>query len=198
METDARAKAAEEAHRTARVEPRRLAAGYFLSRIAPTEAAEAQRSDQAASARRRRVWAGSGDVSAIGRWVGVTALVIVGTALLIVEMTPQTTWQSIGFSADGPLPHALAPLEAVLYFAIPALIGALCRRWQAALVLATLPAWIDLGVFAVAAAGQLGPFYLTQSHPDGAVGTLELFGALGAAGWLARRGALWLESKRPR
>jgi hypothetical protein len=54
-------------------------------------------------------------------------------------------------------------------------------------VLATLPAWLDLGAFAVAVATRFGPFYLGQDvHTISTVGTLELFAALGALGWLAR------------
>jgi hypothetical protein len=130
--------------------------------------------------------------------VAVGILVTGATALLLVALVPQDTWKSMQFPADGPIPHALVPLEAPLFYLIPALVGALCRRWQVALVLATAPAWIDLGVFAVAAAGQLSPFYLVQSHPDGSVGTLELYAALGGVGWLARYAVLFVWRNRAR
>ena len=68
----------------------------------------------------------------------------------------------------------------------PPSAGALSRRWQVAIVLATFPAWLDLGVFSIAAAQRLSPFYIAQDpHASGAVGLLELFAALGALGWLA-------------
>ena len=71
------------------------------------------------------------------------------------------------------------------------------RRWQVAVTLATLPAWLDLGIFAVAASVRIGPYYLVlEPHAVSTVGTLELFAALGALGWLARplviSGLSWL------
>ncbi len=117
----------------------------------------------------------------------LTGLVGCESGLLLISLVPQTMWANLGHP-DGPLPHALFPLVAGLFYVIPLLTGALCRRWPAALVLATLPAWGDLGVFAVAAAPRLGPFYLAQDpHAVGTVGTLELFAALGFLGWIARR-----------
>lgn len=129
-------------------------------------------------------------LATIARRAALATLVIVGVALLVVGMVPQTAWQASGYGTDDPLPPALLPLTTALFYTIPALIGLLCRRWQVALVLATAPAWLDLGIFSVAAAGQLGPFYLVQSHPDGAVGTLELYAALGLAGWIVRAAAI--------
>jgi hypothetical protein len=132
----------------------------------------------------------------IARLAALAALVVGGLALLIVGMVPQPTWQDLGYRSGSPLPQTLLPLVTILFYAIPALVGLLCRRWQAALVLATVPAWLDLGIFAVAVAGQLGPYYLVQSHPDGTVGTLEVYAALGLAGWLVRAGALRLVGMR--
>jgi len=110
--------------------------------------------------------------------------------LLLISLVPSTIWERLGHP-DGPLPHALFPPVAGLFYLLPTLIGVLCRRWPAALALATLPAWVDLGVFAVAAAPRLGPFYLAQDpHAVGAVGTIELFAALGLLGWVARRALL--------
>jgi hypothetical protein len=107
--------------------------------------------------------------------------------LLLISLVPATIWARLGHP-DGPVPQALYPLVAGLFYLLPTLIGTLCRRWPAALALATLPAWADLGVFAVAAAPRLGPFYLAQDpHAVATVGTLELFAALGMLGWVVRR-----------
>jgi len=117
----------------------------------------------------------------------VGGLVGCESGLLLISLVPQTIWAGLGHP-DGPLPHALFPLVAGLFYLLPTLTGALCRHWPAALILATLPAWGDLGAFAVAAAPRLGPFYLAQDpHGVGTVGTLELFAALGLLGWIARR-----------
>jgi hypothetical protein len=128
--------------------------------------------------------------------VGLLAGLVGGqSALLLISLVPATIWASLGHP-DGPLPHAVFPLVAGLFYLAPTLTGALCRRWPAALTLATLPAWIDLGVFAVAAAPRLGPFYLAQDpHAAGTVGTLELFAALGLLGWVARRALLDLRER---
>jgi hypothetical protein len=66
-----------------------------------------------------------------------------------------------------------------------------------AIVLATLPAWLDLGLFAIVAAGHFGPFYLAdEAHASGTASTLELFAVLGALGWLARAGLQSTFSRR--
>lgn len=120
--------------------------------------------------------------------LGITVLSEV--LLLLIALVPQSIWASLGHP-DGPIPDALAPLVAGAFYALPALTGALCRRWQLAVVLATLPAWLDLGVFAVAASRHIGPFYLVvDPHAVSTVGTLELFAVLGALGWLARTSLL--------
>lgn len=107
-------------------------------------------------------------------------------ALLLIALVPQSIWASRGLP-NGPIPHSATPLVAGLFYVLPALTGLLSRRWQAAVVLATLPAWLDLGAFAVAAASRIGPFYLAvEPHAVSTVGTLELFAVLGALGWLAR------------
>jgi|GEM_PF-3175294 len=106
-------------------------------------------------------------------------------ALLLISLVPQTTWAGLDLP-DGPIPLSLTPVVGGLFFALPAIIGTLSRRWQIAIVLATFPAWLDLGIFSVAAAERLSPFYIAQDpHAAGAVGLLELFAALGALGWLA-------------
>jgi hypothetical protein len=113
--------------------------------------------------------------------------VFVEVVLLLVALVPQSIWASFGYPA-GPIPRLLAPLVAAAFYLLPTLTGALCHRWYAAIILATLPAWLDLGLFAIAAAMHIGPFYLAQDpHTVNTVNTLELFGVLGAAGWLARR-----------
>lgn len=119
----------------------------------------------------------------------LSALLLVIAAeivLLLIALVPQSIWASRGLP-DGPIPHSATPLVAGLFYVLPALTGLLSRRWQAAVVLATLPAWLDLGVFAVAAASRIGPFYLAvEPHAISTVGTIELFAMLGALGWLAR------------
>ncbi|TME09417.1 MAG: hypothetical protein E6I80_07875 [Chloroflexi bacterium] len=63
----------------------------------------------------------------------------------------------------------------------------MCFSWQQALLYATLPAWIGLGVFLVAATFKVGPFYLlSPDHVTANLSLLELFAALGALGWLGR------------
>ena len=130
------------------------------------------------------------------RRVALAAAVLVQVLLLLVALVPQSIWASHGLP-DGPIPRALAPVVAGAFYVLPALTGLLCRRWQAAVVLATLPAWLDLGLFAVVAAGRVGPFYLaTDPHAVSTVGTLELFAVLGALGWLVRSSALGLLERR--
>jgi hypothetical protein len=108
------------------------------------------------------------------------------TVLMLIALVPQSIWIARGYP-NGPIPASLYPMVALLFYAFPTATGALCRRWPVAVVLATAPAWIDLGAFAVAAASRIGPYYLAQQdHAVNTVGTLELFAALGALGWLAR------------
>jgi hypothetical protein len=125
--------------------------------------------------------------------VVLVLIVFTELTLLLIALVPQSVWIANGFP-DGPIPRHLYPVVAALFYMLPALTGALCRRWPAAVVLATLPAWLDLGAFAIAGASRIGPFYLAQQdHAVSTVGTLELFAALGALGWLARVAllALW-------
>ena len=128
---------------------------------------------------------------AIGAAVGVETL------LLLISLVPATQWARWGQPAEGPLPHSLSWLIAGIFYVLPPLIGALNRRWQVAVVLATLPAWLDLGLFAVAAADRNGPFYLAEDiHAANTIGTIELFAVLGALGWLARTAALLVLADR--
>jgi hypothetical protein len=104
----------------------------------------------------------------------------------LIALIPQSIWSNLGYPS-GPIPKALAPVVAGAFYLLPTLTGALCHRWKLAIVLATLPAWLDLGIFAIAAAGHIGPFYLAMDpHAVNTVGTLELFAVLGALGWLAQ------------
>ncbi len=116
--------------------------------------------------------------------------------LLLIALVPQSIWSANGYP-NGPIPRSLYPVVAALFYVLPAVCGALCRRWPAAVVLATLPAWLDLGAFAIAAASRIGPFYIAQQdHAVSTVGTLELFAALGALGWLARVALLAMLPRR--
>jgi hypothetical protein len=140
----------------------------------------------------------------VGQWLHPTAvlrvvvvlLVFTQMTLLLIALVPQSIWAANGYP-NGPIPRSFYPVVAALFYVLPALTGALCRRWPAAVVLATLPAWVDLGVFAVAAASRIGPFYIAQQdHAVSTVGTLELFAALGALGWLARVAVLAVLPRR--
>jgi len=135
----------------------------------------------------------------IARRVALVASLLGQSGLLLIAVIPGGTWESLGFPADGPTPHVLYPVVSGLFYLLPTLTGALCRRWQSALALATLPAWLDLLAFAIGAAGRLGPFDLIQDTAvKGATGTLELFAALGAFGWLARTAVLLVLDDRRR
>ncbi len=127
------------------------------------------------------------------KWnVVLYVLIVVETFLVTLALVPAQLWTRIlaGSSSaalDGPFPPTLAPVITALLYLIPSLIGLLCRSWQRALLLATLPAWIGLGLFVVAATFRVGAFYLVSSdHVTANVSVLELFAALGAIGWLAR------------
>lgn len=132
------------------------------------------------------------------RLLALGAAVLGELLLLLVALVPQSIWASHGFP-DGLIPRSLTPIVAGAFYVLPAVTGALSRRWQVAVVLATFPAWLDLGLFAVAAAVRIGPFYLAMDpHAVSTVGTLELFAALGALGWLARGAALGTRLHRER
>lgn len=114
------------------------------------------------------------------------AAVVCEVVLLLIALVPQSIWASHGLP-DGPIPRSLSSVVAGVFYLLPAATGMLCERWQHAIVFATFPAWLDLGIFAVAAAVRVGPFYLaTEPHAVSTVGTLELFAVLGLLGWLAR------------
>ncbi len=119
-------------------------------------------------------------------------LVVLETLLVTLALVPAQLWtrllpQSPSAALDGPFPARIAPVITLLIYVTPTVIGFLCKRWQQALLYATLPVWIALGLFVVAATSKVGAFYLLSTdHVAANVSTLELFLALGGIGWLAR------------
>ena len=119
-------------------------------------------------------------------------LVIFETLLVTLALVPAQEWTrllpgSTSAALDGPFPPILAPIIPALLYLVPTAIGFLCRSWQRALLYATLPAWIGLGLFVIAAASKVGAFYLVSpAQVTANVSVLELFAALGAIGWLGR------------
>ncbi len=119
-------------------------------------------------------------------------MVVLETLLVSSALVPAQLWtrilsQSSSAALDGPFPPGIAPVVTALIYLTPTLIGFLCRSWQRALLYATLPAWIGLGLFVIAATFKVGAFYLVSSdHVTANVSVLELFAALGAIGWLGR------------
>ena len=119
-------------------------------------------------------------------------LVVLETLLVTLALVPAQLWtrllpQSPSAALDGPFPARIAPVITLLIYVTPTVIGFLCKRWQQALLYATLPVWIALGLFVVAATSKVGAFYLLSTdHVAANVSTLELFFALGCIGWLAR------------
>jgi hypothetical protein len=127
------------------------------------------------------------------RWhIIVLSMVILETLLVLLALVPAQFWtrilpQTPAAALDGPFPPAIAPVITTLLYLLPTLVGLMCRSWQRALLYATLPAWIGLGLFLVAATFKVGAFYLTSpDHVTANVSLLELFAALGGIGWLAR------------
>lgn len=119
-------------------------------------------------------------------------MVIVETILVTLALVPAQLWtrlipQSASAALDGPFPPAIAPVITALIYLVPTAIGFLCRSWQRALLYSTLPAWVGLGLFVIAATFKVGIFYLVSPNSVTAnVSVLELFAALGAIGWLGR------------
>jgi hypothetical protein len=122
----------------------------------------------------------------------VIFLVIVETILVTMALVPAQLWTrlfpgSTSAALYGPFPPILAPVIPALLYLIPTAIGFLCRSWQRAILFATLPAWIGLGAFVIAASFKVGAFYLvapTQVTANASI--LILFAVLGAIGWLGR------------
>jgi hypothetical protein len=122
----------------------------------------------------------------------VMGLVAFQTLLVTLALVPPQFWTrflpgSPTASLDGPFPTALAPIISALLYLIPAAIGFLNKSWQRALLYATIPAWIGLGLFVIAASLKIGAFNLvSQTQVTSNISVLELFAALGGIGWLAR------------
>ncbi|MGB8345780.1 MAG: hypothetical protein WCD86_12915 [Ktedonobacteraceae bacterium] len=122
----------------------------------------------------------------------ITALIAVEILLVVLALVPAQLWirffpNSGSAALDGPFPPTIAPVITALLYLLPTVIGFLCRSWQRALLAATLPAWIGLGAFLIAATFKIGPFYLVSvDHVTANASILELFAALGAIGWLAQ------------
>ena len=122
----------------------------------------------------------------------VIGLVIFDTILVTLALVPAQLWTrllpgSTNAALDGPFPPILAPIIPALLYLVPTAIGFLSRSWQRALLYATLPAWIGLGLFVIAATSKVGAFYLiSPAQVTANVSILELFAALGAIGWLGR------------
>lgn len=134
----------------------------------------------------------TGETQEKRRFMAVIALALFETLLVTLALVPPQLWtrllpNSPTAALDGPFPPALALVVPVLLYLLPTVIGFLCKSWQRALLFATLPAWIGLGLFVVAATTKVGPFYLVApAQVTSNVSVLELFAALGAIGWLAR------------
>ena len=122
----------------------------------------------------------------------VICMVIVETILVTTALVPPLLWTrllpgSTSAALYGPFPPIIAPIIPALLYLVPTVVGFLCRSWQRALLFATLPAWIGLGLFVIAASFKVGDFYLVSpTQVTANVSILELFAALGAIGWLGR------------
>jgi len=127
------------------------------------------------------------------RWaLLLIGLVVVETILVLLALVPAQLWTRLlpntsSAALDGPFPPKISPVISALLYLLPTVICFLSRSWQRALLCATLPAWIGLGAFLVAATFKVGAFYLVSAdHVTANVSILELFAALGALGWLVR------------
>jgi hypothetical protein len=122
----------------------------------------------------------------------VICIVIIETILVTMALVPAQLWtrllpETTSAALYGPFPPILAPVIPALLYLFPTVIGFLTRKWQLALLYATLPAWIGLGLFVIAASFKVGAFFLVSpTQVTANVSTLELFAALGAIGWLGR------------
>ena len=129
----------------------------------------------------------------INYWqISMICLIAIETALVMMGLVPAQLWtrllpQLSASALDGPIPPVIAPIITALLYFLPSIIGFLCRSWQRALLYATLPAWIGLGVFLIAATFKVGIFYLVSAdHVTAQTSMLEMFAALGGIGWLGR------------
>jgi hypothetical protein len=118
--------------------------------------------------------------------VGLETL-LVTTALVPAQLWGQLFHESTNATINGPFPASVAPLVTAAIYILPTAAGFLCRSWQKAILYATLPAWIGLGAFLIAATFRVGAFYIVSAdHITANVSVLELFAALGGIGWLGR------------
>jgi hypothetical protein len=119
-------------------------------------------------------------------------LVAIETGLVLLALVPPQLWtrllpQTTSAALDGPFPPVIAPVITAFLYLIPTATGFLCRSWQQALLYSTIPAWVGLGCYVIAATFKVGAFYLVSvDHVIANVSILELFAALGGIGWLGR------------
>jgi hypothetical protein len=122
----------------------------------------------------------------------ILGFVALETLLVALALVPAQLWgllfhQSANATINGPFPATIAPVVTTCIYLLPTTIGFLCHHWQKALVYATLPAWIGLGTFLIAATFRVGAFYIVSAdHITANVSVLELFALLGGIGWLGR------------
>src|SRR5213082_760207 len=97
--------------------------------------------------------------------IGIVVLetILVSLALVPVQLWTRMLPDSSSAALDGPFPPVIAPVITGLLYLTPTMIGFLCRSWQRALLCATLPAWIGLGLFVIAATFKVGAFYLVAN-----------------------------------
>src|SRR6266700_6693342 len=113
----------------------------------------------------------------------LVGLIVIETLLVLLALVPPQLWtrllpQATASALDGPFPPVIAPIITTLLYFIPSILGFLCRSWQRALLYATLPAWIGLGIFLIAATFKLGIFYLVSAdHVTAQASMLEMFAA---------------------
>ncbi len=122
----------------------------------------------------------------------LVGLIVIETLLVLLALVPPQLWtrllpQATSAALDGPFPPVIAPVITAVLYLVPTVIGFLCRSWQQALLYSTIPAWVGLGCFVIAATFKVGAFYLVSvDHVIANVSILELFAALGGIGWLGR------------
>ena len=112
------------------------------------------------------------------------------TSELLVRLTFYPGQSPFGnFSLAGLI---ILDLPSAATFLLPSAIGALCRTWQGAIVLAIAPWWLVLILHAgtllrAAAATPNQPAWLMSPSAAQLLLSFALFATLGLLGWLARR-----------
>jgi hypothetical protein len=121
--------------------------------------------------------------------IAIVLLAIVQAGLLVISFLPSSITLKLGWtSGNGPFPASTAPVVTALFYMLPFISGFLARRWDLALLGATLPAWFAIAIYSIGAATHNGIFYFLQNNePTYLIGTVELFAGLGFFGWLAWR-----------